>query len=60
MSVMSKEEKKNSKAYQQGREDERRRIVGLLSIDLLLLETQNPEELVKRALQLIENPNLFD
>ena len=58
---MSKQEKKMSeleeKAYLQGRADERRRVRGLLEIDLLLLSTQSPEELVKRALQMIDNPN---
>lgn len=58
---MSKQEKKMSeleeKAYLQGRADERRRIRGLLSLDLLLLSSESPEELVKRALQMIDNVN---
>lgn len=58
---MDKQEKKMSeleeKAYLRGRADERRRIRGVISLDLLLLSSESPEELVKRALQMIDNPN---
>jgi len=46
------------KSYLQGRADERRRIKGLLELDLLMLDAESPKELVARAVQLIENEPL--
>ena len=47
-----------SKAYLDGRKDERRRILGLLHLDLMLLDKQSPKSFVERATQLIENEPL--
>ena len=47
-----------SKAYLDGRKDERRRILGLLHLDLMLLDKKSPESFVERATQLIENEPL--
>lgn len=58
MDKAEKLKKQQREAYLQGIADERRRIRGLLEIDLLLLSSENPAELVKRALQMIDNPNL--
>jgi len=41
--------------YLQGRADERRKIKGLLELDLLLLEVDTPKELVQRAIDMIDN-----
>lgn len=47
--------------YLQGIAKERRRIKTLLELDLLLLEKATPEELVERAIQLIDKePLLLD
>jgi hypothetical protein len=46
------------KAYLQGKEDMRKRIRGVIALDLLLLKSQSPEEFVKRALQMIDSPSL--
>jgi len=45
--------------YQQGVQDEKRRILGLLMLDLLLLNMKNPEQFVKRAVQMIEQEDRF-
>jgi len=58
MDKTEKLKREQREAYLQGIADERRRIRGLLEIDLLLLSSENPAELVQRALQMIDNPNL--
>jgi hypothetical protein len=46
--------------YQQGVQDEKRRILGLLMLDLLLLKMNSPEQFVKRAVQMIEQEDRFN
>jgi hypothetical protein len=45
--------------YQQGVQDEKRRILGLLMLDLLLLKMSSPEQFVNRAVQMIEQEDRF-
>jgi hypothetical protein len=58
MESQKKRSTPEEKAYLQGKEDMRRRIRGVIQLDLLLLQSQSPEEFVKRALQMIDNPDL--
>jgi hypothetical protein len=46
--------------YQQGVQDEKRRILTLLMLDLLLLKMNSPEQFVKRAVQMIEQEDKFN
>jgi|AntAceMinimDraft_13_1070369.scaffolds.fasta_scaffold367639_1 hypothetical protein len=46
--------------YQQGVQDEKRRILALLMLDLLLLKMNSPEQFVKRAVQMIEQEDRFN
>jgi hypothetical protein len=46
--------------YQQGVQDEKRRILGLLMLDLLLLKMNSPEQFVNRAVQMIEQEDRFN
>jgi hypothetical protein len=46
--------------YQQGVQDEKRRILTLLMLDLLLLKMNSPEQFVKRAVQMIEQEDRFN
>jgi hypothetical protein len=46
--------------YQQGVQDEKRRILGRLMLDLLLLKMNSPEQFVNRAVQMIEQEDRFN